>query len=200
MYGPVAMGLTFGSRNPAQLIDFDHLADNFIPVAGSGATFRLAADPSVIVKSYQSFAENEKYFMYLDPAYQWMRVFHTEMTFSGPWQSSEDLRYSKNTASYADYTFTGASLRFRFQYFDDAAFAGLSIDGGAAIEIDQYAPWRGLAGQYVVQGLTPGPHTVRISVLAKRNPASTNGYVNVVGLDVIPDPPVSRVDDWERLH
>jgi hypothetical protein len=56
----------------------------------------------------------------------------------------------------------------------------VSIDGGAPIEVDMYAP--SYSYQQVVfqqAGLSPGSHTLRIVTMAATNPLSTASYVDL---------------------
>jgi hypothetical protein len=204
VHGPVVLAVAANGRNPLPLIDFDDLRGSLVRDPGDGLQFHLTRDPSFAVKPYYAFAENEKYFMHFDPGHLWLRVDHMEMTFAGQWNhslSAPDYRYSRNLASSAEYSFVGTAFRFRYQFFDEAGFAGVSVDGGPVVEIDQYSPWRGIPFYYAVTGLSSGPHTVRITVLDKRNAASSNGFVNVAGVDYIPPGSgVARVDDWRVLH
>lgn len=46
----------------------------------------------------------------------------------------------------------------------------------------------GAAAAYRVTGLPPGRHTIRLTVLEEKNPASRDRYVNIIGVDVVASP------------
>jgi hypothetical protein len=63
----------------------------------------------------------------------------------------------------------------------DQGIATYSVDGGAARTVDDYSRTR-LAGAplFAVAGLTPGTHTVTVTVTGTKNTSSSN---DVVALD-----------------
>lgn len=68
MYGPVAMAVRTIDSNPAGKIDFKNLDKVFMPSEGDPLTWKLTADPSVIIRPFYVFKEGERYFLYLDPS------------------------------------------------------------------------------------------------------------------------------------
>ena len=206
MYGPLVMGMKVGGpapeANPRTRIDFANLASSFAPIPGSPLSFRLASDSSVMTKPYAFFAAGEKYFVYFDPAYPWVRVDHFEMPFSG-WTAGANIHYTNTTGKSVEYIFRGPALRYRFEVYDDAGIAGVWIDGVKKGEVDLYAPWRGLSSSRTFSDLSPGQHTVRIEVLDKKNASSKGTYVNVAGLDFsVPEEwaASARKSNWSSYH
>ena len=68
MYGPVAMAVRQTGQNPVATIDFKNLDKVFVPSYGEPLTWRLSSDPSVVLRPFYVFKENEKYFLYFNPS------------------------------------------------------------------------------------------------------------------------------------
>jgi len=58
----------------------------------------------------------------------------------------------------------------------------VSIDGKLVEEIDMYSPWRGQKQERIYSCLSNGTHTIRITNTHKKNPSSSNYYINVVSM------------------
>ncbi len=73
MYGPVTMAIREMGSNPASKIDLKNLNEIFIPSEGDPLTWKLKTDPSVVLRPFYAFKENERYFLYLDPSISFPR-------------------------------------------------------------------------------------------------------------------------------
>jgi hypothetical protein len=60
---------------------------------------------------------------------------------------------------------------------------GVSIDGRVVGIVNQYGPGRDLPFDWSYRGLAPGPHKIRILLLAEKPASSSNRFLNVAGLE-----------------
>ena len=51
--------------------------------------------------------------------------------------------------------------------------------------VDQYDPVRDMPFRYEVSDLPAGQHTVRVTLLEEKNPASKGRYANISGFDIV---------------
>ena len=94
------------------------------------------------------------------------------MTFHGQWNEGGQFRWGNEVGSFAGATFEGTGVKWIGWKFDDAGIAEVSIDGNAVAKVDQYGPGRGLPFDWSFSGLASGKHTIRITLLEEKNPAS----------------------------
>ncbi|CAM2815499.1 hypothetical protein [Rariglobus hedericola] len=90
---------------------------------------------------------------------------------------------SSTVGAYVDFTFTGTGVRLIGTKGGDFGKINVSVNGGAATSVNCY---QGLITEFQrhlfeVNNLTPGTHTLRVTVAAK-DPAST---ANTIALDLI---------------
>lgn len=55
-------------------------------------------------------------------------------------------------------------------------------------KVNQYDPVRDTPFRYEVRDLSVGRHTIRLTLLAEKNPVSRDRYANVTGFDVANPP------------
>lgn len=67
MYGPVTMAVGGQGKNPAGKFVLADPAQSLVPVEGQPLHYRLAADPSILVRPFYAFKKGEPYVVYLDP-------------------------------------------------------------------------------------------------------------------------------------
>ena len=84
-----------------------------------------------------------------------------------------------------EHTFTGSGVRWVGRKYDDAGQCELTIDGKKGATVDQYDPVRDTPFRYELRDLPAGQHTIRLTLLPDKNPASKNRYANVTGFDVV---------------
>jgi DUF1680 family protein len=182
-FGPTVLVFSSPDGPPGHKIDFDHLATALTPVPGQSLTFSLAADPAVAARPFYAVPPSERYYMYLDPAYRWSPVPPGRWTTGGKWRSGNPLNVSTDPGAFVETTFDGTGVRWVGRRFNDAGRAEVSVDGKTVAVADQYGPRRNARFTYAVTGLPAGRHTLRITVVDGRNPASTGRFVNVERLE-----------------
>jgi DUF1680 family protein len=65
--GPTVMAARSLGENPSRRFDYNRLAQTLVPVPGQAMNFRLASDPSVLLRPFYQYKAGGRYFMYLDP-------------------------------------------------------------------------------------------------------------------------------------
>jgi uncharacterized protein len=191
-YGPVTLAFRSPDGNPVGKIDFTDLGSALTPSPGEPLTFHLAADPSVLVRPFYMFRQDEPYYIYFDPARAWSRTSHEHLQYSGEWTVPGFLHVTRTPGSTVEFAFEGVGFRWVGQKFDDAGKCEVSVDGKAVAQVDQYAPERGAAFSYVVRDLPSGRHAVRLKLLEEKNPASKDRYANIGAFDVLAATAASR--------
>jgi len=199
VHGPVVLACRSLEGNPVSTINFADLAGDLVPSPGEPLNFHLASASNVLFRPYYQFKEGERYFMYFDPARLWTRVPLRDLKFSPDWSLNltEDMQITTNTGAWVEYAFTGTSVRWVGRKFDDAGQCEVTIDGNKVATVDQYHPVRDLPFRYELRNLPPGHHTIRLTLLEQKNPASKHRYANITALDVI-SPPSSLFREGER--
>jgi hypothetical protein len=192
-HGPVVMACRSPAGNPVAGIDFANLDASFLPSPGEPLVYHLAAAPDVLVRPYYQYRRGERYYMYFDPDHAWTRLPAEELAFSGEWGMNpyEDLHVSADHGAYVEATFAGSHICWIGRKFDDAGKCEVSIDGKTTAIVDQYDPGRDVPFRYELGDLSPGIHTIRLTLLPDKNAASKGYRVNLAGFDVVL-PPVSR--------
>jgi hypothetical protein len=124
-------------------------------------------------------------------------------SYSGTWGTAtgvSDLydgtaHWSTTAGSTATYTFTGTQVAIRGVKDVDQGISGFSVDGGPVTYVDDYSSSRiPQATLWSSYGLTPGTHTVTVTVTGTKNTASAN---HIVALDhaVVTGTSTTAVDD-----
>lgn len=188
VYGPVVMAFRQAVRkqhNPARFVSLSNPASSLEEDSSRDMAFHLRADPNMLVRPFYDFKEGEPYFLTLDPAAEG-RFTHRDVTFKPVWNDAGMHRFTNIPGATAEFTFEGTGIRWLGWRFDDAGRGEVQIDGKVAAVVDQYGPGRGLPFDWRTTGLPPGRHTIRITLLPDKNPASRNRYLNVAGFQVFP--------------
>lgn len=136
------------------------------------------------------------YLYLLDPTID--RVSYHSITFSSAWAwggTGGTHYYTGAIGSTAEYAFEGTGISWVGYKFDDAGRAEVSIDGKVIAVVDQYGPGRYLPFYWEHHGLSPGKHTIKITLLPDKNKESTACYINLTGFDVIQSAPSTGVND-----
>jgi uncharacterized protein len=184
-YGPVVLAFRASGGNPCKQIDFQHLDRSLIPSPGEPLTYHLAAAPDVLVRPFYAFKEGEPYFLYFDPAKAWTRIGHERLTYSPQWRIINDMHVSTEPGAFAECSFEGTAVRWIGRKYDDSAMTQITVDGKDLVVVDQYDPRRGVPFAHEVRDLQPGRHTIRLTLLADKNPASKDRYANIIAMDVM---------------
>ena len=184
-YGPVTMAVQAqGGTNPSASFNYTRLGRALRPVTGQPLTFRLAADPAVVVRPFYQFTEGERYFVYLDPARSLVRLPCSELTYSPGWNDHGQWRATNVVGATAEGRAVGGALRLHGFRYDDAGMVEVAVDGKRVGVVDQYGLRRGEPAHWDFPGLGPGEHTVRLTLLPNRNPASGGSFINVAAIEL----------------
>lgn len=103
-----------------------------------------------------------------------------QFTLSGDWDSTGDVVTSNSYDDAIQLNFVGTGIELYGQKSPQSGMVGVSIDGGAEIYIDLYAPQTSNS-QYIFSSskLSSGAHTLRARVTNQKNPESTDYFVSV---------------------
>jgi DUF1680 family protein len=106
----------------------------------------------------------------------------TQMDYTPQWKSYGEIIAVNTLPSSVETTFEGSSVVWTGKFFDDAGHARVTIDGQEVAIVDQYCPQRGVSFRWEKQGLAPGHHTIKITLLDTKNSASKDHWINVSSL------------------
>jgi uncharacterized protein len=186
LYGPVVLAARAPNAGFIRKLDLAHLDRSLAPAAGEALTWRLAADPDVLLRPFYAYREGEPYYLYLDPAAARRRP-HNSLTYRGAWTNAGQFHYSNVVGATVDGIFEGTGIRWLGYRYDDAGQADVTIDDKPIAVVDQFGPGRDLPFDWSHTGLKPGKHTVRLTILDKKNPKSKDHFINVAGFEVLGD-------------
>jgi DUF1680 family protein len=185
LYGPVTLAARTPKGNPARKIDMTHLEQAFVPSESEPLTYHLRTDPNVLLRPFAAYREGEPYYLYLDPASEF-RTSYRAATFSAGWNDGGQFKFGNTVGATVEISFEGVGIRWMGSRFDDAGRAEVRIDGKIIGIVDQYGPGRDLPFQWEHRGLAPGKHTLKLTLLPDKNPASRDRYLNVAGFEALP--------------
>jgi hypothetical protein len=119
--------------------------------------------------------------------------------FSPEWKRREDMAaITKDIGATVEAVFEGASVVWNGWFFDDAGQAQVTIDGREVAVVDQYGPVREVPFQWEYRDLPPGKHTIKITLLSKKNEKSKGHWINVGS--IVPPMPGAPVFDMASLE
>jgi hypothetical protein len=96
------------------------------------------------------------------------------------------VRWAQTNRDKAQHKFTGTSVMWVTTVGPNRGRATVSIDGGAAVTVDLYAPVQQTAVvRFSRTGLAASSHTIVVQVPGQRNASSTSNRVDVDGFIVI---------------
>jgi DUF1680 family protein len=176
-YGPVVLAVGSDGFNPAAAIDSRNLSSSLLPVTDRPLHFRLASAPSLVARPFYEFAESERYFVYFDPAWS-NRISARDLEFHGKWVWGT----SSEAGAWTERAFEGSTIRWIGRRSDEGGTAQVSIDGRVVGEVDQFSQAADSHVSWERSGLNPGRHTIRITVLSGKNPASRGNLINIEAL------------------
>ena len=104
------------------------------------------------------------------------------IAFSRQFKQYGDLWAAREKGATVEFGFEGTAVRWLGRKFDDAGKAQVSIDGKEVAVVDQFGPGRGLPFSWECEGLAPGRHNLKLTVLDQKNEESKDYFINVVGL------------------
>ncbi|HTQ11559.1 MAG TPA: beta-L-arabinofuranosidase domain-containing protein [Fimbriimonadaceae bacterium] len=182
--GPVVLAFRTPATSPVKDIDLDRLSTDLIPSPGEPLCFHVKDHPEILARPFYAYKEGEEYYMYLEPGAAG-RFPYTRMKKSGEWRDSGRFWFSNQVGAWCEGEVEGTGFRLIGWAYDDGGHAEVKVDGKAVGTIDQYGAGRDLPFDWKIEGLGPGRHTVRITVLADKDQASKDHYINVGGFQSI---------------
>ena len=117
------------------------------------------------------------------------------LTYSSGWSSATGIgdmyagtvHWNAVTNATATLSFTGTGVILHLTRDVDQGIAAISVDGGTAVNVDDYSPVRNASGiAWVSPTLADTTHTVTIRVTGTKNPASSNTVVAIDRVDIAP--------------
>jgi hypothetical protein len=185
MYGPVALAVKCAQGNPAGKIDLHNLDKAFAPSEKEPLTWKLAAEPTILLKPFYAFQEMERYFVYLDPAAP-LRTSYKSAKYSGGWIDSSGWTTTRTPGSALEYPFEGQGIRIHYFKYDDGGRFQVILDGKPVGTLDCYGPKRGRAAFAEFLGLQDGQHTLTMTLLPDKAPKSKGFFGNVAAFEAFP--------------
>jgi uncharacterized protein len=181
--GPVVLALqTVDEKLPK--LPWRDLAATLQPASGEPLIYRIPSVPTAIVRPFYALKEGETYFVALDPAVQ-NRISYRAVRVSPNWNDTGSSRFINVVGATATVEFVGAGIRWLGYRYDDGGRGEVRIDGTLVVTIDQYGPGRDLPFDWHVTGLSPGKHTLTITLIAEKTPASRDRYLSFTGFEVL---------------
>lgn len=102
---------------------------------------------------------------------------------SPQWKRPADgMARANEPGAFLELAFEGSSITWTGKRYDDAGKAQVMIDGQPVAIVDQYGPGRDIPFSWELKGLSPGPHTFRLTILNEHHPDSKGYWLNVTKL------------------
>ena len=167
------------------------------PQAVYSANLAVSSSGSITVP-FEDAGANDAYVAYITPPQAVAADTTTDDTatsgtdhfaYAGTWGTPtgvSDLyggtaHWSTTSGSAATYTFTGTQVAIHGVRDVDQGIAAVSVDSGPVTYVDDYSPSRlAQATLWSSPGLTPGTHTVTVTVTGTKNSGSTK---DIIALD-----------------
>jgi hypothetical protein len=108
-----------------------------------------------------------------------------KVNFSPHWKHFGQMSVAKEAGAWIEYTFDGTGVIWKGRRYDDAGKAQLAIDGKQVAIVDQFDPGREIPFSWEHQGLQPGRHTFRLTILEQTNSSSKGRWINVNSLATV---------------
>ena len=187
LYGPVVLAMRAPDARFVGKLDLTHLDRALTRAEGESLSWRLNADPAVLVRPFGDYKEGEPYYLYTDPAAIWHVPFRS-VTFRGKWSEAALFRFTNAVGATAETAFVGTGIRWLGFRYDDAGRAEVAIDGKVVAEVSQYGPGRDLPFDWSRRGLKPGRHTIKLTLLERKDAPSARPSTSALGFQILPEP------------
>ena len=112
------------------------------------------------------------------------------ITYAGDWVRGEfeqasgaTLTYTNDPSAVARFSFEGTELRYWYTKAFNRGLAVIFIDGVSKGVVDLYSPAIEWQSSSVFSGLPPGRHVVEIHATGRRDPVSTDAYIDIDALE-----------------
>jgi hypothetical protein len=180
--GPLVLALqTPDGRLPKRIIK--DLLGSLSPEPNQPLHYLVQTAPSVRVSPFYELGERVPYFVALDPDAS-TRIGPGGIVFHPRWSDGGRFQFTNVVGATAMVEFEGSGIRWLGYRFDDGGRAEVKIDGKISSIVDQYGPGRELPFDWHVTELTPGKHSLMITLLPDKNAASRGRYLNLAGFEV----------------
>ena len=146
-----------------------------------------------IFRPFYETKAGEHYRMYFERVGKTI-ISPDELVFHGNWSRDDITHYAREKGCYFEGKFKGSNLVWEGLRHQDAGMAKVIIDGEEVADVDQYG-YTGVV-QRVDQSEVPfrwsitnigrGEHSIRVTILPHKNPASGGTKINVSRLVVYP--------------
>jgi hypothetical protein len=181
--GPVVLALQAADGHLPKL-PWRALPAALTPSPSEPLVYRIASTPAAIVRPFYALKEGEPYFIALDPTVQ-NRISYRAVRVTPNWNDTGGSRFINVVGATATVDFVGTGIRWLGYRYDDGGRAEVRIDGKLVATVDQYGPGRDLPFDWHITGLTPGKHTLTLTLIAAKTPASRDRYLSFTGFEVL---------------
>ncbi|HET6507980.1 MAG TPA: hypothetical protein VFG42_14410 [Baekduia sp.] len=149
-------------------------------------TIRITVDGTKSASSSNTYVDLDA--IDVDTGWTTTNDMASGITYTSGWQTTTtptdyvngDAHYSNVAGDYAQWTFTGTAVRVLGGLSPDHGKADVSIDGGTPVTVDAYAasvqPRQEL---FKRTGLSPGSHTIRVTIDHTKNASASDYYVDL---------------------
>ncbi len=101
-------------------------------------------------------------------------------TYPGLGYYNNDLHYSNNVNDFAEFEFSGNSIKYIGTKDSNLGIADIYIDGVKVKSVDLYAPTEQVQEViFIKTGLSDGLHEIKVVVSGAKNPNASNTYITV---------------------
>jgi hypothetical protein len=183
LHGPVVLVLQAADTRLPQL-PWQDLAAALQPAPDDPLLYRIPSAPAAVVRPYYAIKEGEPYFIALDPAMR-NRISYRAVRVSPNWNDTGSSRFINIVGATATVDFAGNGIRWLGYRYDDGGRGEVRIDGKLVATVDQYGPGRDLPFDWRATGLPNGKHTLTITLLADKAPASRDRYLSFTGFEIL---------------
>ena len=190
--GPVTMVARSRKGNPSGALDFADIAGCLDVVDGSPLNYRAKSNQDVLVRPFYQMKKGERYFLYFDPTWPFVRQPRSAPELSPGWTEFSGGHATDVIGATARYTFSGDSLSIQGELYDHGGRMEVQIDGKAVNVIDQYGPSPGERKCWQYDGLGGGQHSIVFTVLREKTAESKGHFVNLTGLDCFEREPAEQ--------
>jgi DUF1680 family protein len=182
--GPVVLALQTADQQLPKMPWQHDLTAALNPSPEEPLVYRIASAPAAIVRPFYALKEGEPYFIALDPAVQ-NRISYRAVRVSPNWNDTGSSRFINIVGATATVDFEGVGIRWLGYRYDDGGRGEVRIDGKRVATVDQYGPGRDLPFDWHITGLPPGKHTLLLTLIADKTPASRDRYLSFTGFEVL---------------
>ena len=186
LFGPVALAVRAPDASFAKKIDLERPEQSLVPARGEALTWRLAADPAVLVRPFYAYKEGEPYYLYFDPAAA-DRISHHGAFLPGKLERRIGVPFHElgrrrpSSASSREPASAGWASASMTPARRKSASTARSSPLSTSTDRDGTSPSNGL-----IENLKPGWHSIRLRLLDEKPPQSKDRFINVAGFEAIP--------------